>query len=698
MSDNTGPPPRKRARQACLACNARRVKCDVTERQPCQNCVAGNVTCETRESRRGKHPRPNKKRHSLDSSASGARSQHDDEVAGAQVLASLHRDINATQPEAAIKSFLPGEQPNGPRPEVRLEEDGDVFLGEATSLRYVHDAPDSAAPTSNSPDQSARLRYAVPSAVKAESLIPDWEVQRRERRKEHLRQDGALSFPDSSVVEGLLKAYFRWFHPCFAVVDEMDIWAQHSQGTLSPLLLQAMLFVGVLHCEDSVLLALGEGTRHRAKYIFYMRAKDIYDAEVEQKKITVIQSLFLMSFWRAGALLEKDTRHWLAVAISLAQTKALHRSAGNADSQAAKLRRRIWWSLYTRDRQCAAALGLPNRVRDEDCDFESLERSDFDHAYHDSVPQKAADQYITYAMGMTELAKLLGQIVHSGYLPNKRLTSVYREQIRSRLAQWRDQLPIAMQPDNNSGEPPSFYANMQHLAYNNLLILLYRSGYIGAQEEDREVDGSIAITAASRNTRIVEDMLSDETLRHGQVHVITNLFNTLCMHTIQLRRSVGSGRTVAVSRAKICLNGLQELQKTWEVTNWVLELFFQYLDRSTAESLQMQDQQQPPSTQPTNARPLEAKPYVKTPQPSTPLYPAMQAPYFNPGTSQSMLDAAPATPWESDPNRTDQFLFSSMEHGFAFGEGEIAEWNPTELEFNASFFPSANAGMHNFWA
>ncbi len=34
------------------------------------------------------------------------------------------------------------------------------------------------------------------------------------------------------------------------------------------------------------------------------------------------------------------------------------------------------------------------------------------------------------------------------------------------------------------------------------------------------------------------------------------------------------------------LLGLRELQKTWDVTNWVLQLFFQFLDNSTAKILQ----------------------------------------------------------------------------------------------------------------
>jgi hypothetical protein len=124
-----------------------------------------------------------------------------------------------------------------------------------------------------------------------------------------------------------------------------------------------MLFIGVIHCDEDHLKELGLGVRHRAKYIYYNRAKDIYDADHEQRKLTVIQSLFLLSFWRAGALLEKDARHWLGAAISLAQTKAFHRSSDGPNGKTERLRKRVWWSVYVRERQCAAALGLPHRVR-----------------------------------------------------------------------------------------------------------------------------------------------------------------------------------------------------------------------------------------------------------------------------------------------------------------------------------------------
>jgi hypothetical protein len=92
------------------------------------------------------------------------------------------------------------------------------------------------------------------------------------------------------------------------------------------LLLQAVLFVGASQCQEKTLHNVGVADRFEARSTFFHHAKDLYDADYETDKIVVTQALFLMSFWRAGPLLEKDTRHWLGAAISLAQTKGMHRS------------------------------------------------------------------------------------------------------------------------------------------------------------------------------------------------------------------------------------------------------------------------------------------------------------------------------------------------------------------------------------
>jgi len=46
---------RTRAKQACLSCSARRVRCNVTDVQPCANCATGGLVCEVVPSKRGKY-------------------------------------------------------------------------------------------------------------------------------------------------------------------------------------------------------------------------------------------------------------------------------------------------------------------------------------------------------------------------------------------------------------------------------------------------------------------------------------------------------------------------------------------------------------------------------------------------------------------------------------------------------------------
>ncbi|KAH6972332.1 cutinase transcription factor 1 alpha [Ilyonectria sp. MPI-CAGE-AT-0026] len=697
---------RKRARQACLSCNSRRVKCDVTEHSPCTNCATAEIRCSVRESRRGKHPRPSRGSTSKDLTQNAGHqspesihvdtthisgdSPPDEHVAASQVLAGLAQTeaievLQPPPPREAIEQNapLPSQQEISeyiqPPRVSRQEDESSVFLGESTSMRYLHDnTPPHSGP---SPPQNLRFLYSVPDAVRAENLIPQWEAERRRARLRALTAEGALSFPPQVAIEDLLKASFRWFHTCFAVVDEPDTWNRYREGTLSPLLLQAILFIAVIHCEEEDLPKVGLGTRHKAKYVFYNRAKDLYDADFEPNKLAVIQALFLMSFWRAGALLEKDSRHWLGAALSSAQTKALHRSSHSADSKLERVRKRIWWSIYVRERQCAAALGLPNRIRDEDCDVDPLLEQDFENAFDPLTPTSSVQECVSYMVGMVQLSRSLGRIVHCGFLPSKTLTSIEREQIKDELMSWRKTLPLNMQPSKDGFDQQlGFQSNMLHLAYNNLLILLYRTGCVGTRKDNDEVDGQLALQAAARNSRIIEDMLLEGNMCHAQIHVITNVFNTLCIHTVSLRESQGSRRSIAEYRAKLCLLGLQELQKTWEVRNWILQLFFQYLDRSIAARLQLHSDigAENENAERTSFQRIQTAPGS----------PSQNVPLNDMDGIDTLLESD--APWSWSTQEASQFLYSQIENNFAFGEGGVLDWNAADA-FGSTLPPLGNS-------
>ncbi|OAA80244.1 Transcription factor [Akanthomyces lecanii RCEF 1005] len=622
---------RRRARQACTHCNARRVKCNVTEKVPCDNCVAAGTQCQLRVSRRGKHPRhrPGQdhkqslspqsqfKSPSLPESNSSSQIQPpapspaltnpslphqlpqqlpvgpplpdglaltgtsasppDDPPS--LVSKSEHtspNDDEMSQASLALASLSRGVRRDSKpdiRPDYKQEYGASVFFGESSSIRYVgtDNFASSVAKLDSVPHQTGAKDKDRP--VNSNPVLDSLKS----------KPDGPFTLPPRHVTTALLAAYFQWFHPFCPIVDEQDIWHQFETGSLSTLLLQSLLLVATSHCDDIVLTDARLGNRSQVKLTFYNRAVELYDANVETQSLVVIQSLILLSFWRGRVAEEKDTRHWLGIAISIAQRRGLHRSRkqgslgpdARVPDRQKKLARRVWWSVYMHEKQTAATLGLPQRVRDEDCDVENLEAGDFEHAFSTSRPQEEKQDSIDYTLRITQLSKFLGKIVDVVYSPHRTSTEAERTAIRDELVQWKQTLPPSLRIDEDTAAQPSLHASMIHMAYNNLLILLYRNCFTDLTFDQ---EGQYALQAGARNVRIIEDMLPRGIMRHAQIHVITNLSNTLCLNVMDLRSAKGMARTSAEHRSKICLLGLAELQNTWEFRNWILQLFIRRVD------------------------------------------------------------------------------------------------------------------------
>ena len=95
-----------------------------------------------------------------------------------------------------------------------------------------------------------------------------------------------------------------------------------------------------------------------------------------------------MTYWYETPDDQKDTWHWMGVAISLAHTIGLHRNPETTSMAPAKQRlwKRIWWSCFMRDRLIALGMRRPTRIKDEDFDVPMLEEEDFEiRALSDSI-------------------------------------------------------------------------------------------------------------------------------------------------------------------------------------------------------------------------------------------------------------------------------------------------------------------------
>ena len=157
----------------------------------------------------------------------------------------------------------------------------------------------------------------------------------------------------------------------------------------------------------------------------------LYDLDVESDRLAIIQSLLLMSFWSATPGDSKGGWHWMGIAVSLGLTIGIHRKLDDRgyNVKERRLRRRIWWSCYIRDRLLALGMSRPMRIRDGEFDTPMLTLADFDidelepdHVAHlDSsiVEIKVQRRLAEMCIKMAELCTHIGPVLslHFSFLP-----------------------------------------------------------------------------------------------------------------------------------------------------------------------------------------------------------------------------------------------------------------------------------------
>ncbi|KAM0254494.1 hypothetical protein ACHAQJ_006712 [Trichoderma viride] len=603
---------KSRAKHACRECNTRRVRCDVMEKKPCSNCLAAGASCEVLPSKRGRYPRRSRR---LLQQTSGESSAQPSSGASTSLKAhSTPLDIpshgdarldTATPQNHAPQEFqdleredvLPPTSSSSPSPTP-----GTRFFGESNFLTLVPGDEEGISSQSHisrgndNNSQKPRLTFPMPATPQSASQAAESGAGLSSGTMRYLHDEGALTLPDLQSCLPALEAYFAWFHPSYPLLDRAQVArrlasaSSFSSVDMSRMLLQAMLFIGATYCDAGTIRAMGFEDRSQAKTAFYTRARLLFHADWEKDETVLIQSLFLMSFWRGAPADVRDVRYWLGVVITLAESYGLHRSSRSMskDSHNARMRRRIWWSIYVRERQAAASLGLPSRIRDEDCDIEPLSPSDFESQISsaDSPFGSCQPEHVTYAIKMVEIAKLLGRIIDLYFVPgHASLSSTCPkalQDLNDSLEAWITSLPEHMKYSPEEGTD-SVWTCLLHLAYNHLKILIHRNSFL--RLESTTPGSQTVLKAACRISRIAEDMSTQGTLRYGQMHLITSIFSALCIHTITIRRGTGLTRRLAEHRAETCLLCLKEVQKYWRINNNTLDLFLQYLDRSIAARL-----------------------------------------------------------------------------------------------------------------
>ncbi|KAI6716461.1 hypothetical protein JHW43_001062 [Diplocarpon mali] len=402
-SEDGGRPIKKRASRACVACRARKVRCDVAPRTlkamaegtfsarvgvTCNNCDIDGIPCLLDESRRRKSrdiavgvpPWVNP----LQLSGHGNTSPY----------TSMDQTGSPTgwQENTASDAHRPhGLYQNGDR---QIEQRDDLqSLGYAPD-RYTADPTRGLMTSASIGGDLERTKLATPPAQippllkhQLPGFLKPLPVRMASVDIEHLYAKGALSVPAAMVRNALLQAYCEWVHPYMPTLELHRVLSVINDetgrsGQLSLLLFQAMMFAGAGFVDKNVLAVAGYPNRKAARKAYFQKARALYDLDYENDRIALIQSLLLMTYWYESPEDPKDTWHWMGVAISLAHTVGLHRdSRGSALAPAKqKLWKRIWFSCFMRDRLIALGMRRPTRIQEADYNVPMVEESDFEIA------------------------------------------------------------------------------------------------------------------------------------------------------------------------------------------------------------------------------------------------------------------------------------------------------------------------------
>ncbi|KAA8570118.1 hypothetical protein EYC84_002450 [Monilinia fructicola] len=394
-----------------------------------------------------------------------------------------------------------------------------------------------------------------------------------------LRKRGALELPPRDLCEELIHAYFKWIAPVVPIIPRtwfMKRWHDlNNQPSL--LLLQAVLLAGSRVCTTPLMLD-ANGSPIPAATTFYKRAKALYDADYEEDRVVIVQALILLGwYWEEPGVVTKTVFYWNGLATTIAQGFGMHRNpSGSRLSPADKrLWKRIWWTLYTRDRSVAVAVGRPAHINLEHSDLEMIQAEDFidDHTGPEDEVR------VLFFLQYVKICEITDDILYQHYSlqsPNQGSNSLNLQQCDQALNDWIRNCPTQVRWSSLNKD--KFWPAYLHLIYLTTRCLLFRAYLPSVKQlselhEKPDISQHAAFQSAIAVTSLTEDIISRGELRHAPPFLIYAIRSALTMHIYELQLHSPLTNTAARRRICVCMSALDTLSDIWLVAKMVQGFF-----------------------------------------------------------------------------------------------------------------------------
>ncbi|KAL2844788.1 fungal-specific transcription factor domain-containing protein [Aspergillus pseudoustus] len=592
---------KKRASVACQSCHARKVRCSLPRTGlPCANCSLDDVTCVPRASRRSKRGiESSSHQFSIVSSPSNGNSAAQGTTLEGGSLLPGPEHLVASR-DLSVRG---GQSPTAPLADDTRHDTGTPYHPFSEHFGH-HNEGDTGAlqPDGDVANECYSPLYGDPRGVGL--VVNICEPEPREKSGHflvpritpthldqetiaYLRHKGVFDFPASSVCEMIIRTYFHYVHPFFPVVDAgsfLDMF-ENARSKVSVHLLWTMFLAAANFADDTVLKAANFSSRKEMKRAMYIRAKALYDAEYETRKIILIQAVLLTGFWYSDTEDRTGPWHWNGVAVGLCQTIGLHRQPDTSQrhSKAISLRdsmiwRQLWWSCFYREAWFSAGMGRPMRINLADC----------------STPMPDSNDSDNLLAGISES-------IHRKYLPDgtKDLSKLWTELLAltvslARILSWQNRAEPTRPSrteiehmddtirqyyllkedttDHRHSHVVSLHRYHLELYIQSVMLILYRP-FLFDKPETNSPDLSVADwtstvlrrtkDAAANTNKILGDMISADMISNTQAIVCIALVPALQIHLLDTKSEKQLVQRMGCHNLEFCMLVIEELKSVY---------------------------------------------------------------------------------------------------------------------------------------
>nr|KAK5448417.1 hypothetical protein LTR18_001505 [Exophiala xenobiotica] len=673
---------KRRASKACHCCRSRKVRCDVVESGiPCTNCRLDEVECIVTEGKRRRksyadgevlHHSPCT---SIEEEKEPPKFPLFDDIDGLDDFAPALSTAEPAQNLHALEFELSHHKPHMlyQTQGHRLSRDERTRRMSAIGTRPLQTPlPLSSGTgyfTQPTPHLTIRPDIVLPPYIKPipQRIVPE--------DLEYLQRKGAFIIPEPGLRNELLRCYVQYVHPYLPLLDLQDFLAtiakDQATDTVSLLLFQAVMFAGTAYIDMRYLVAQGYVTRKAARKAFFQRVKLLYDFDYEVDRITIVQSVLLMTYWYENPDDPKDVWHWLGVAISVARTIGLNCDTSNAPLMTLQKRhlwKRIWWCCFMRDRLIAIGMRRPMRINTGDTDVPMLELADFET---DPLPTeltrmlggcptaKDSLKRVTLAklcIALAQLCVCISQVLAVQYstlghkigatqettmrlVPKKSAADSYDViQCDSELDMWFTDMPQDLHyfmPGSREpttaidGEVINVHRALLHGVYLTVISALHRPQILPSAPdvvvapELRELSKRRVREAANDITDMYRNLFTHDLIRFLPNTGVTCLLPAIIIHLLDIKSPDAEIRQASIRKFQVCMQALQRLREMYASADFA----FSFLDAAVRKTnspisdagMALKGQASPFSP-PVEQKPFSSGPLLLTPPPE-----AMQA-------------------------------------------------------------------------